>query len=90
MEYKLWVLIFLSNIWGMYSVIPVYDVPKRYEHRLCGLGIGEADHDCGSNVMNLMVIFKHVTEKIWKLFVHKFIQKFHTLNIEYILYLQQM
>ena len=28
----------------MYSVIPVYDVAKRYGHRLCGLGISEADH----------------------------------------------
>ena len=32
---------------GMYSDIPVYDVAKRYGHRLCGLGIGEADHDFG-------------------------------------------
>ena len=35
-------------------------------------------------------LYLHVTEIIWKLFVNKFIQKFHTLNIEYILYLQQM
>ena len=30
----------------------------------------------GSNVMNLMIIFKHVTEIIWKVFVHKFIPNF--------------
>ena len=60
----------------MYSVIAVYDVAKRYLHRLCGLGIGEAEKTSGSNGMNLMIIFKHVTEMIWKLFVHKFIPKF--------------
>ena len=31
----------------MYLVIPVNDVSRRYEHRLYGLGIGEADHDFG-------------------------------------------
>ena len=30
----------------MYLVFRVYEI-KRYEHRLCGLGIGEADNDFG-------------------------------------------
>ena len=74
----------------MYSVIPVYDVAKRYGHRLCGLGIGEGDHDFGFQCYESHDYIKNVTEIIWKLFVQTFLPKFHTLNIEYILYLQQI
>ena len=37
-----------------------------------------------------MIICKHIAEIIWQLIVHIFITKLKALNLEYILYFQQM
>ena len=43
----------------------------------------------GNDIVKLIVVFERVSEIIWKLLVDKFLPKFQTLYIEYVIYLEQ-